>query len=144
MKLAVHKQVAIRLPATKMKKLFEILTDKEADGGSQCSVNLVFTSDQKIRTLNRSYRNIDRATDVLSFNVDEQTVPDGVFGEIYISTPTARRQAASYGATLGEEILRLFCHGLLHLFGYDHQAPRQEKKMNAREEYYLNKVYGPR
>jgi probable rRNA maturation factor len=144
MKLAVHKEAAGRLPMAKMRKLFEALTDEEADPGSSSSINVIFTSDRKIRTLNRTYRNIDRATDVLSFNVDDQTVPDGVFGEIYISTATARKQAAAYGAGLAEEILRLLCHGLLHLFGYDHQVPRQEKQMKAREEYYLNTIHGSR
>ena len=144
MKLAVHKEAAIRLPVAKMKKLFEVLTDEEADPGSSSSINVIFTSDRKIRSLNRTYRNIDRATDVLSFNIDDQTVPDGVFGEIYISTATARKQAASYGGSLGEEILRLLCHGLLHLFGYNHQAPRQEKRMKTREEYYLKNIYGIR
>ena len=143
MKLAVHKEAAIRLPVAKMKKLFEVLTDEEADPGSS-SINVIFTSDRKIRSLNSTYRNIDRATDVLSFNVDDQTVSDGIFGEIYISTATAQKQAASYGGSLGEEILRLFCHGLLHLFGYDHQTPRQEKKMKAREDYFLNNIYGLR
>ena len=144
MKLAVYKDAAVRLPSARMKRLFELITEEEADPGSTSSVNVVFTTDQKIRTLNKSFRKKDRATDVLSFNVDDQAVPNGVFGEVYISAAMARKQAASYGAGLAEEILRLFCHGLLHLFGYDHQVPRQEARMKAREEYYLGRIHGAR
>jgi len=140
MKLAVYKETSVRLPVGRIKRLFDLLTDEEADPGSSSGINLVFTSDRKIRVLNRTYRNIDRATDVLSFNVDDRSVVGGVFGEIYISADTARKQAASYHGSLGEEILRLFCHGLLHLFGYDHKTQREETMIKAREEYYLNKM----
>ena len=65
---------------------------------------------------------------------------DGVFGEIYISAETARRQAAEYETSLGDEYLRLVCHGLLHLFGFDHMKKSDEKEMKAREEQYLSLV----
>ena len=79
-------------------------------------------------------------TDVLSFNIDEISQEDGIFGEIYISVSAARKQAFSYGATLNEEILRLFCHGMLHLFGYDHMNKKDEKIMKEKENLFLTGV----
>jgi len=60
----------------------------------------------------------------------------------YISTDTAVKNALEYGFTLTEEILRLCCHGFLHILGYDHeQGGRKEKLMRSKEEYYLEKAH---
>ena len=140
MKLQVHKETAVRTPATRLKKLFELVTEEEAEPGAAGRVNLVFTDDKRLRKLNRDFRSKDKTTDVLSFNIDEPDDARAVFGEIYISVPFARRQAGGYGGTLNEEILRLFCHGLLHLYGYDHQKPAETKTMEQRHEEYLKKL----
>ncbi len=93
------------------------------------AVSLVFCSDYIIRSLNAGYRNIDRATDVLSFGFDD---PD-LLGEIYISVERAAVQSRRYGSSLREEILRLFIHGLFHLLGYDHEAESDRAKMEKKE-----------
>ncbi len=142
MKLVIHKETKVRLPAKKIKELFDMLMEEEADPASTCSVQLIFTTDAKIKELNSYYRNKEVATDVLSFNIDEINEPKGVFGEIYISVPFAKKQAKSYKATLSEELIRLITHGLLHLFGYDHIKPDEEKIMNVREEYFWDCLYG--
>ena len=61
----------------------------------------------------------------------------GIVGEVYISVDTARRQAAEWRATLGDEILRLVCHGPLHLCGYDHHRAVDAVRMRRREEHFL-------
>ncbi|RKX22652.1 MAG: rRNA maturation RNase YbeY [Candidatus Zixiibacteriota bacterium] len=142
MKLVIHKETKVRLPAKKIKELFDMLMEEEADPASTCSVQLIFTTDAKIKELNSYYRNKEVATDVLSFNIDKMNEPKGVFGEIYISVPFAKKQAKSYKATLSEELIRLITHGLLHLFGYDHIKPDEEKIMNVREEYFWDCLYG--
>jgi probable rRNA maturation factor len=97
-------------------------------------VNIIFTSDKVVEDLNYRFRRRRRPTDVLSFPADEEL---GILGDIYISIDTARGQASEYGATLREEILRLVCHGILHLCGYDHHNKRDAEKMKTREEHYF-------
>lgn len=95
-----------------------------------------------MRRLNRRYRSKDRTTDVLSFNIDEPSHTGGTFGEIYISVPVALRQARTSDHSPAREFLRLFCHGLLHLCGYDHQASKSAKEMRELEDRYLTSIRG--
>src|SRR5881296_2193086 len=94
-----------------------------AIGKSESSVTVAFVSDRKIRDLNRQFRSIDKATDVLSFPTDEG---HGDLGDIAISVETAARQAKENGLTLNDEIAQLILHGLLHLYGYDHETDNGE------------------
>lgn len=126
-----------RLPVTKLRALCRRVCAGEARKSFRAQINLIFTDDETIRKLNKLHRRKDKATDVLSFTLDPPNSKDGVFGEIYISVPTAARQAAAYGGTITEEYLRLVCHGMLHLFGYDHQNQKGERVMKYREELYL-------
>ena len=103
-----------------VKRVEEML---EAIGKPDSSVTIAFISDQKIRELNRQFRNIDKATDVLSFPSDSS---DGEMGDIAISIETAGRQAKQSGLTLDGEIAQLLLHGLLHLSGYDHETDNGE------------------
>lgn len=91
-------------------------------GKPDSSATIAFISDQKIRSLNKQFRGIDKATDVLSFPSDE---PDQL-GDVAISVATAMRQAKENGLTLDEEIAQLILHGLLHLNGYDHETDNGE------------------
>ncbi|MDD3732225.1 MAG: rRNA maturation RNase YbeY [candidate division Zixibacteria bacterium] len=140
MLLRIYKETPSRIPVTKIKRLFEKITSGEAGFTGPGTVNLIITKDKNIRRLNRSFRRQDRATDVLSFNIDAATDDTDIFGEIYISAPTALKQAAFYGVSPAAEYLRLFCHGLLHLAGYDHRTKKDEKEMQSRTEHYLGTV----
>ncbi len=100
---------------------------------SQGSVNLVFCNNAFIRKLNRDYRKIDKATDVLSFPFGE---PD-FLGEVYISTEKAKFQAPRWNNSYYQELKRLVVHGGLHLTGYDHTTTTERKIMQAREDSYL-------
>ena len=84
-------------------------------------VTVLLTSEAGIRKLNRHFRGIDKATDVLSFPA-AGPVAFQVAGDLAISVATARRQAVEQGHALGTEIKVLMLHGLLHLAGYDHEA----------------------
>ncbi|HET9533162.1 MAG TPA: rRNA maturation RNase YbeY [Blastocatellia bacterium] len=98
----------------------------------QMSAAIVFVRDPVMRSLNREYRNIDRATDVLSFpSRDEQTASesfgDALFlGDVVVSTDTALRQAQEAGHNVERELSELVIHGILHLCGYDHETDRGE------------------
>jgi probable rRNA maturation factor len=106
-------------------------------GRSRSSATLVFTDDEEIRALNRDFRKHDRATDVLSFHLQElagegDPTGDGIpLGDIVISVETARRRA--HGKRLVGELERLAVHGLCHLFGHDHKKPTEAKVMFALE-----------
>ena len=139
-KLHVFKEVPSRAPKKKLSLLFEAITNEESHSRWSGQVNLVFTTDKRMRTLNRQFRSRDKTTDVLSFNLNDQIADDRIFGEVYISVPTAKRQANYYRTTLTDELLRLACHGLLHLFGYDHVKASEAEKMKAREDYFLEKL----
>ncbi len=140
MKLVTFKDTRTRLPARRILQMFELIASEEADPEWRATVNVVFVTDQKVRRLNRQYRGKNRATDVLSFNIDPPGEKDNVFGEIYISVDTALRQARQIGGTLSGEYLRLLCHGLLHLFGYDDGSRAEATRMEARERYYLRRL----
>ena len=135
--LNIYKQVEIRLPRQRLNSLFSRLIKKELPKGKEGQINLIFTNDRKLKELNNQFRGINRPTDVLSFNIDPADHIDNIFGEIYIAIPYASKQAIQYGNSLYDELLRLFCHGLLHLFGYDHEEDSTAKVMRQREQYYL-------
>jgi probable rRNA maturation factor len=123
--------------ATRRRVAARLRVALRALGRTGSSATLVFTDDDEIRTLNRQYRRHDRATDVLSFHLQELAGEDdpagaGVeLGDIVISVETARRRAA--GKRLGGELERLAVHGLCHLFGHDHKRPAEARVMFALE-----------
>ena len=93
-------------------------------GKGESSATIAFVSDKRIRALNRQFRGIDKATDVLSFPADG---PDeSNLGDIAISAETAATQAKENGLSFDGEIAQLILHGLLHLSGYDHETDNGE------------------
>ena len=96
----------------------------------------LITSGRELRRLNRDFRKQDHSTDVLSFPVHQQ---NGFLGEIAISFPAARRQAAEYGVRVEQEIEILMLHGVLHLVGMDHATDRGQM---ARAERKWRKALG--
>lgn len=126
----------------------ETLLGAEGWGGV-VEVELLLVDDEAIQELNRQYRDLDAATDVLSFpllGADEAALfvlpPDGVqrLGDIVISVPRAVAQAGEYGHSAAREVAYLFAHGLLHLLGYDHEVEDARREMRLREEGALAAV----
>lgn len=112
------------------------------------SFNLIIVDNEYIHELNKTYRNIDRETDVITFALeDEDTIiiPDEerILGDIYISIDKAKQQAKEYGHSLLRELSFLAVHGFYHLLGYDHQTPEEEKVMFQKQEEVLES-YGIR
>ena len=113
----------------------------------EVEVSLVFTGEKRIRNLNKTYRGVDRITDVLSFegeNDDDFISPDGgvsYLGEIFICYPRAQRQSREKKHSLDKEIDILLVHGLFHLLGYDHIKDEDFEVMHMREEKVLKKLY---
>jgi probable rRNA maturation factor len=103
------------------------------------SVAIALVGDARMRDLNRRFRGVDKATDVLSFPADEVPSPrarsgarklksDRHLGDIAIAMGVARRQAAERRHGLGTELRILALHGLLHLLGYDHERDSGEMR----------------
>jgi rRNA maturation RNase YbeY len=95
----------------------------------------VFTTDKKLLNLNKEYLNHDYYTDILTFDLSEDSK---IKGEIYISVDRVRENALSLRVTLKNELLRVILHGALHLCGYTDKTSEQERKIRSREEYYLD------
>ncbi len=113
-------------------------------------LNLLLCGDQRIKTINRDFRNKNKVTDVLSFpvqvNLRSHKKLDWIqagelsLGDLVISLPQAQRQAREFDLSLEEEVVHLFFHGFLHLLGYDHEiSGKEEKIMEEMEAKLLDK-----
>ena len=116
------------------------------DVESNCEVSVTFTDNEGIRALNKEYRNIDRATDVLSFplvNYDEgEELEDEVMlGDIVLSLERAREQAEEFGHSFERECAFLCAHSTLHLLGYDHElSDEDDADMRRRQSEIMEKM----
>lgn len=127
---------------------------------SRTGLDIAITNDQVIRDLNRTYRGLDEATDVLAFPFTDQGAPAPyydakspsagsaqdfvlppratlVLGEIVIAFPYAQEQAKEVGHSVRQELALLLVHGILHLLGYDHLEPEGEREMWAKTQELL-------
>lgn len=118
-----------------------------------CEISVSIVDNEEIRQINKQFRNIDRATDVLSFPMltfvegEEAEVNENdeiILGDIIISLERAREQAAEYGHSLKREIAFLTAHSMLHLLGYDHMEPEEEAEMFRRQKEILLQAGFPR
>jgi len=103
-------------------------------------VRLVVVDNRHMRQLNRRFRDKDKATDVLAFPAGPAfPTPDApdLLGEIYCNIDHARTWTQEHGGSQSAELARLAVHGCLHLLGYDHHTPREQRAMMARENRYL-------
>ncbi len=104
--------------------------------------SIVFIDDEKMHELNKTYRGIDRTTDVLSFAFEDNNklcYNIRQLGEIFVSIPRMQQQAKEYGHSESRELSFLVVHGLLHLLGYDHtKGEKEEKEMFSKQELVLD------
>lgn len=123
-----------------------VLADQQSD---EAEVSVVLTNNERVKTLNRTYRGVDRVTDVLSFAAREGG--DDTFGmpaelaaelgtnlgDLFIALPYAIRKAEQYGHSLNAELTLLAVHGSLHLLGFDHGDAESTDRMWAVQERIL-------
>lgn len=117
--------------------------------GDDCIVNIMLTDDEGIHRINLEHRNIDRATDVLSFPMNELLPGDFdsdiceydfrlkkiILGDMVLSLERCQAQAEEFGHSFAREVSYLCVHSVLHLLGYDHLDEAEQKaQMRAREE----------
>lgn len=110
-------------------------------------ISITFVENERIQEINREYRNKDKATDVISFAMEEMgegeipLIGEGLprmLGDIIISIPKAVEQAEEYGHSFMRELGFLSVHGFLHLLGYDHETTEEEKIMFTRQKEILD------
>ena len=130
-----------------IKKCFE--EEKLLD--SKLTITITLTTPEEIRKINKEYRNIDKATDVLSFPMfekeelenkikDNNFIHEDVLGDLVISIEKVKEQAEEYGHSFERELSYMLVHGFYHLMGYDHIEEEDKKLMRPKEEKILNEL----
>ena len=118
---------------------------------SKLIITITFTTPEEIRKINKKYRKLDKATDVLSFPMFEKDELDekiknkdflyeDVLGDIIISIEKVKEQAEEYGHSFERELSYMLVHGFYHLMGYDHIEDADKKKMRAMEDKIINQM----
>ena len=113
-------------------------------------ISITLTVPEVIKEANKKYRNIDKATDVLSFPMFEKEEleeliknnydVEDVLGDLIISIPKVEEQATEYGHSFERELAYMVVHGFYHLMGYDHMEENDKKEMRKKEDEVLNKL----
>ena len=118
---------------------------------SKLIITITLTTPENIKEINKTYRDIDRATDVLSFPIFEKDELDkkiekkdfeieDMLGDIVISIEKVEEQAVEYGHSFERELSYMVVHGFYHLMGYDHIKKNKKKIMRKKEEQVLEKL----
>ncbi|WP_353805754.1 rRNA maturation RNase YbeY [Desulfobacter sp.] len=125
------------------KKTEQILN---ALGCDDHELSIVITDDAQVRELNRTYRGKDEPTNVLSFPMQEGEFSDitpGLLGDVVISLDTAEAEAIAAGISTDERMSQLLVHGILHLFGFDHElGENQAREMEEKSLALLRGIEG--
>ena len=111
--------------------------------GQTGDLTILIDTPDHIQELNRSFRNVDLVTDVLTFPAWEGEISlcaDGYLGDIMICYERAKEQAFEYGHSLERELSFLAVHGVLHLLGYDHMTEADERVMRERQTAILDSI----
>ena len=134
-----------------VKKVLDKCFEEEGLLDSKLIMTITFTTPEEIRKINKKYRKIDKATDVLSFPMFEKDELDekiksgnfpyeDVLGDVIISIEKVREQAEEYGHSFERELSYMLVHGFYHLMGYDHIEEEDKKIMRPKEEKILNEL----
>ena len=113
-------------------------------------VSIIYTTPVDIQAYNKEYRNIDKATDVLSFPMfekeeakklkQEKSIVTEVLGDIIVNLSQVKMQADEYGHSFERELAYMLVHGFYHLMGYDHNQEEDKKEMREKEENVLSEL----
>ena len=117
---------------TKVREYEKIIKNVFKTIGGKKEFNLIFVNQDEIKRINKEYRKLDKVTDVISFaNCDDPTwdKKNKELGDIFICIERAEEQAKEYGHSTRREFAFLAVHGYLHLCGFDHMEPEEEKVM---------------
>lgn len=122
-----------------------VLRNEKFQGNAEVSVT--FVDNDEIRRLNAKFRDIDAATDVLSFPMGENGKYDinhatgaKILGDVVISMEKAQQQAEEFEHSFEREVCYLTVHSMLHLLGYDHMVDEEKAVMRAKEEEVMTQI----
>ena len=144
----IYKDIGKNTKTSKMIK--EVVQEcfKEEKIGENVILTITLTGPDQIKKINKTYRNIDKETDVLSFpmyekeevsNAIKQDI-ETILGDIIISIPKVEEQAKEYKHSFKRELSYMVVHGFYHLMGYDHIKDEDKKMMREKEEHILEKL----
>ena len=117
-------QTSIEIDISSLEAITNELTQKD--------IELIVVHNDEIQELNHEHRNIDKATDVLSFPL-EFDMPNMPLGSVVISVDFVKQKANEYHHSFEDEFKLLYIHGLLHLLGYDHEVDDGEHRQKEEE-----------
>lgn len=118
----------------------------EVYGVESAELSVTLTDDEHIHALNKKFRGVDRATDVLSFAFRESDEPEivgadfEILGDVIISLERAAAQANEFGHSFLREVIFLEVHGLLHLLGYDHIDDDERREMETEQKFIMTRL----
>ena len=127
-------------------KVYEMCFREEDLYDYEIYISVMVTDEENIRQINKKYRNIDQATDVLSFpmfekdEIAEAKKRKEALGDIVVCLPIVQKQAEEYGHSIEREFSYMLVHGFYHLMGYEHIQEEDKAKMREKEEKILNKL----
>lgn len=128
-------------------KVLDKCFEEENLNNKNLYINIVLTNPENIRRINKEHRNIDKATDVLSFPMFEKeelenitSLNQDILGDIVISINKVEEQAIEYGHGFERELSYMVVHGFYHLMGYDHMVEEDKELMRQKEENILQKL----
>jgi probable rRNA maturation factor len=128
--IGINNLTSVRVDEHFLKKIAKSVLKKEGKGGLELSV--VSVGPERMKTLNKKYRKKNKVTDVLSFPYDGS-------GEIVLCPKEIKKNAKKFKSGFKKELARALIHGILHLFGYEHEISKKAaRRMQKKEESYLN------
>lgn len=134
-----------------IKKVLDKCYEVENLQTTKLCITIILTTPDNIKAINKEYRDIDNATDVLSFPMFEKKELDekiqnksfeheDMLGDIVISVDKVKEQAKEYGHSFERELSYMVVHGFYHLMGYDHIKEEDKEKMRPKEEKVLQEL----
>ena len=130
-----------------IKEIIKVCFEEEKLTNKNLYINVILTTPENIRKINKKHRNIDKETDVLSFPMFEKEELQNTkfthieaLGDIMISIEQVKKQAIEYNHSFQREFAYMIVHGFYHILGYDHIEEQDKKIMREQEEKILNKL----
>ena len=122
---------------TKIKNIIEIVYENE--NVYDFNISIIFTNDELVSSLKKSFFKIHQLTDVIAFRLNDYSEKN-IEGEVYISVERVFYNAKKYNEKKNREISRVLIHGILHLLNYKDNKKESKNLMTSKEDYYLTKV----
>lgn len=148
MSIEISNETAVEVDTDSVLKLATFVRD-ELKLHPAIDLGIIFVDEEPMAELHVKWMDEPGTTDVLSFPMDELRPgsdllpsPEGVLGDIVVCPQVAIRQAETAGHSMMNEVLLLVTHGMLHLVGFDHAEPEEEKEMFGLQRELLEKFHG--